>query len=252
MRYGETTLRPCTNLPVSGSDKCWRHVRESRPRVGLAATAFKHGRNVRGTLPTRYQEAYDRAVNDPELTSLRRQIALLDAREEELIERLGSGEASALWTKMRAMIDEGASRKELLEVIEKGLLQEKNWTELQTSWELRRRMVDTERRREELKNSHMSFNEIGTVGLFFAKLLRKYVRNTELMILAAHEMEEFFRVWDPNTRLVGSGSGATVEDQGLELGPEREMSQGPERELCSEIHGESETAHELSVTPAGE
>lgn len=94
---------------------------------------------------------------DPELISVRRQIALLDAREAELIQRLSAGEAGYNWRAARVALcklseapkvrtDHPAFRK-LAKLIAKSASDERRWAELRENAETRHRLADTERKR---------------------------------------------------------------------------------------------------------
>ncbi|MFM7527339.1 MAG: hypothetical protein ACKO63_02395 [Nodosilinea sp.] len=52
-------------------------------------------------MPTRLQERYEQAANDPELLSCRQELALLDARIADVIQRVDTGEAGELWLKAK-------------------------------------------------------------------------------------------------------------------------------------------------------
>lgn len=63
---------------------------------GPALPQFRTGR-YSACLPVRMTATYRDAAKDPELLSLRSEIALVDARIAELLGRVDTGESGALW-----------------------------------------------------------------------------------------------------------------------------------------------------------
>lgn len=104
-RPGDVCQRP----PVKGRNRC--HFHGGRTPVGVASGTHKHGM-LSKYVPTRMLGVFQEAVNQPELLSVRGDIALLTVRLTELMSRLdkeGSGSAwedlSELWAdfKQRSM-----------------------------------------------------------------------------------------------------------------------------------------------------
>jgi len=63
---------------------------------GSASIHFRTGRHSK-FIPARLAAKYRDATKDPELLSLRSELALLDARTAELLGRVDTGESEALW-----------------------------------------------------------------------------------------------------------------------------------------------------------
>ena len=74
--------------------RCSKHGGKSL--VGPAAPGFRHGRYSK-LLPTGLAARYTEAQTDSELLALRDEIALIDARTADVLQRLGRGESSATW-----------------------------------------------------------------------------------------------------------------------------------------------------------
>lgn len=96
-RPGELCQRP----PVKGRNRC--HFHGGRTPIGVASGTHKHGM-LSKYVPARMLGVFQEAVNQPELLSVRGDIALLTVRLTELMSRLdreGSGSAwedlSELW-----------------------------------------------------------------------------------------------------------------------------------------------------------
>ena len=87
----------------------------------------------------------------PDLKNNRQQIALIEARMDELFLKLDSGEHGAAWArvlKIAREVDDLPSevRAELLELCSEGLGESANWRDLQNLIELRRKAVETDSR----------------------------------------------------------------------------------------------------------
>jgi len=98
---------PCRRPPLAGRKRCALHGGKSL--VGVAHPAYRHGRrsrylrNLAGVLKAGYRAALD----DPELLSLREEVALLTARTVQLLDRLKGQEGAAYeatWAELRACI----------------------------------------------------------------------------------------------------------------------------------------------------
>jgi hypothetical protein len=88
----------CRLPVVPGMTVCRFHG--GRTPRGPALPQFKTGKYSK-FLPARLAALYQTAEKDPELLSLRRELALVDARINELLTRVDTGESSARWASMR-------------------------------------------------------------------------------------------------------------------------------------------------------
>jgi hypothetical protein len=84
----------CRQQAVRGMEVCHYHGGKT-PR-GPALPQFKSGRYSR-FVPSRLLAHYRDAENDPELTSVRSELALVDARLADLLSRVDTGESGARW-----------------------------------------------------------------------------------------------------------------------------------------------------------
>jgi hypothetical protein len=135
--------------------RCSKHGGKSL--AGIASPTFKTGRHSK-YLPARLQERYAASVADPELLALREDIALLDARLGELLERVDTGESESLWLRL----DEAWSAYERLPdaspkksearglvawLIRTGATDYAAWGEIQAIVEQRRKLSESEQKR---------------------------------------------------------------------------------------------------------
>jgi predicted nucleic acid-binding protein len=104
------------------------------------------------------KDRYDQARADEELLFLREEIALLDSRLADLLQRVDTGESGALWanlTKVWADLqraEEGSTEYlqawiKVDELMKAGTTDYLAWQELQAVIEQRRKLVESERKR---------------------------------------------------------------------------------------------------------
>lgn len=137
---------------------------------GIGSPRYKTGRYSK-YLPSRLADKYNESLSDPELLTLREDISLLDARVAELLEKLDAGESKYLWKSLRDRMDDfekaqryaGATKNEEVKkakqleaaealsdirtIIHKGASDWNMWTEIGTTLDQRRKLVDSERKR---------------------------------------------------------------------------------------------------------
>lgn len=175
---------PCPN-PAMENGRCRMHGGKSLS--GIASPTFVHGRSVRShTLPARLVERYEASVNDPDLLSLRHSIALADARTQDLLDRVDSGESGETWNALKKTWEECEENRhkadsgdvearrdfwqayEMIGVlISEGQSDYAAWRETLAVDEHRRRLADSERARvKDLKamiTAEKAMNLIGAV-----------------------------------------------------------------------------------------
>jgi hypothetical protein len=127
--------------------------------AGTGASQFRTGRYSK-VLPTRILARYREAEQDADLTSLRSELALVDARLSDLLTRVDTGESGVLW---RALLqahrtfkryketgNEAKMREALADVescLDAGGPDYEGWREIQVFIEQRRKLADSENRR---------------------------------------------------------------------------------------------------------
>jgi hypothetical protein len=106
------------------------------------------------------QESYLASVSDKELLALRHEISVVDARINDLFQRVDIGESGHLWLRSKevlvqlrkALVSQDSKKVseaiiELDELIRRGSTDYGAWNEIENTIELRRRLVETERKR---------------------------------------------------------------------------------------------------------
>ena len=154
------TGQPCTQPVCSGRTKCRLHG--GRSRRGLAAPAWKDGRYSK-TLPADLADTYERARTDPELLALRDELALVDVRLMSLLERLAEGETSTGWAKVYEAL------------------------------ELRRRLVETERKRVQWLQTVLTAEQaMAFVGALVASV-KRHVQDRAILQAISDDLEAVLR-----------------------------------------------------------
>jgi hypothetical protein len=126
---------------------------------GPALPQFKSGRYSK-FLPAQMAAKYRDATKDPELLSLRSELALLDARTAELLGRMDTGESGAMWEALQqawAAFRHARNRRDVpqmhLAIDKLDRLMDRQhtdhaaWREIGEAIEQRRKLVDSEQKR---------------------------------------------------------------------------------------------------------
>jgi hypothetical protein len=166
---------PCTQHPIVGRERCKFHGGKS-PR-GVESPHYK-GKAWSRDLPTRLSDRVTAGLDNPELISMREELALVDARMGELLERLTTGESGDAWlevtrlaARIRKVVDDQPGNwfdeldlilGELGACIEAANSDTQVWGELHGVLEQRRRIADTERKREEFESEAVTRNQWAT------------------------------------------------------------------------------------------
>jgi hypothetical protein len=148
---------PCRVWPVKGRNRCRLHG--GRTLVGAANGTYKDGRYSR-YLPERMAAQYRAAKSDPELLSLKDEVAALDARIADLFLRVDTGESGAIWEELQRewaqfhlVRDLGdvpkmhVSIAKLDRLFARRLSDYAAWAEIASLWEQRRKLAESEHKR---------------------------------------------------------------------------------------------------------
>lgn len=144
----------CKRAVTPGRNVC--HYHGGASPIGVGSASFQSGRYSKA-LPAKLAERYEAALRDPELLSLRDEIALNDARIAELVGRLNTGESGERWDALavqfgavRALAQAGelealgVALEALGETIHHGADDRGQWQAIADAIDLRRRLAGTE------------------------------------------------------------------------------------------------------------
>lgn len=121
----------------------------------MASSQYVNGRYSKH-LPTRIAAAYNAAKSDPELISVRDEIALVDARTNEVLARLDSKEAAIHWLQLKSLVEQFRdvnpvkrvqAAQALAEWSTEALSDYAVWAEVLDLMERRRKLAETESKR---------------------------------------------------------------------------------------------------------
>lgn len=191
--------KPCRGFVVTGRERCRMHG-GTIPR-GLALPQTKHGRFSKD-LPTRLLAHYQAALDDPETIALREELALLFAREGDLLGRVDTSEAGAHWRGVRDALadfrraqrrDDAPSAAGALREMERltdlGLADYEAWAELRDTIEARRRLADTERRRLEAMQQMITTERAMLLVAALVDAVRRHVDDRQVLDAIGRELE---------------------------------------------------------------
>jgi hypothetical protein len=188
----------CNAKSKRSQQRCRRHatpgmavcrIHGGKTPKGPALPQFRTGRYSK-FLPARMAATYRAAAQDPELLSLRSEIALLDARIAELLGRVDTGESGALWNTLqkewaafrrsRALGDVPTMH---LAIARLDLLMDRKhtdsaaWQEIGEAIEQRRKLVESEQKRLVALQAMMSQEQALTLMGVLVDIITTHVRD---------------------------------------------------------------------------
>ena len=183
--------RQCLKLPVSGSTVCRSHGAGSPLKGRPGGRQLIHGRRSK-RMPGRLMAAYEASLTDPEQLSLTNEIAVVDARLDELLGQLGDDshpswdDAGAALDKFLAVVAGGGSQAEhtlaldsLRSVVKKGGTEMDSWAGYREAVEQRRKLADTERKLRMDMQSTMDMQTLmATLGAVVS-IIKEHVKDSE-------------------------------------------------------------------------
>lgn len=139
-------------------------------------------------LPTRYIKNYEDYLADPNLLSMREEMALLDVRISELLVKLDTADAPAAWTRInvatlgleKALADGkfdnlSSIAESLRDAITAHRDDKDTWTEVVSLIDQRRKVADVERRRIEAAKRYLTLQEANAMLAYFVTSVMKHV-----------------------------------------------------------------------------
>lgn len=181
---------PCQRAPMPNG-RCYQHGGKSL--AGPASPSFKHGRYSK-YLPRDLQGRYEAALADPDLLALNDEIAVVSTRGMQLLERLKTGEGASAWALVQAGYDlvvealrEADAQKAqagLLHIdgaIKRAASEQEIWADFLAHVEQQRKLVDTERRLEEVKQQTVTVKELMTYVAQIVSILQTRVEDRGML-----------------------------------------------------------------------
>lgn len=193
--------RPCRNAVVGEVGRCRMHGGKSK--VGPEHHKFVHGQRSEYYLPGQLGRDFEAALNDPSLIELRRQLALAEAREGELVRALSDADAAGNWAEAwRAFIavedalaaDDAERLPEavhaLRKALEGGIPHETLWARIRENAEHKRRLSETERRRLETLSQFITSERAMAQMALVTESIQRHVNDPHTLAAIAAEIRQ--------------------------------------------------------------
>ena len=204
--FSRINQRQCRSHAMRGMDVCRMHGGQSLR--GPAHPNFRTGRYSK-VLPTRILARYREAEQDADLTSLRSELALVDARMGDLLARVDTGESGALWRAMlqahracKRYTERGhvAKMREALADVESrldaGVLDYEAWREIQALIEQRRKLADSEARRLVMLQQMISAEQLTVLLGVIVEIVARHITDRQVLSKIATDLQRLGHVGD--------------------------------------------------------
>jgi hypothetical protein len=205
----KSTGKQCENPAVDGSSKCRVHGGKT-PR-GADSPNFKHGRYSKH-MPEALLSAYKDAQTDPELLSVRQDIALTDAIISSLLPNLDTGESGKAWSDMAKIVmkaqkayhDESMGNMfeafhDMEAIIEKRLNHFAAQREISAQIDQRRKLVETEQKISLQGERAISAEQLVTLMSAVLSVINNVITDKQQRYAIASQIDQLI------------GSGASIE-----------------------------------------
>ena len=240
----------CRRQAMKGMEVCYMHGGKSATK-GAANPNYKHGRYSRYNLAGKLQVAYEAALDDPDLASLRHELAALDAMVADMADGLDGTDRQALaklranQAAIRASIQAGdadklnAAMNGQDELLEAGHKRMQLVFDLADLMEKRSRIAAREHRRMVQLDVMVRFDELLVRIGMLMEAVRNHVRDNTAIALIATEWQ---RILGPLPRGITESAGAvhdrsrSGDDDGPDA-PEADGGNDPDAELRNAFQG---------------
>lgn len=181
--------------PAMSNGRCRLHG--GKTPGGIASPQYKHGRFSK-YMPKHLLDRYDEAMNDPELTHLRSDIAVIDSLLADKLQSLDVGESESLWLRARELAKEyrdthstdgdgfggrepDAIFAELEAVLHSGQTRLDIFAEIQPILEQRRKTSESENKRLKDLNQTMSAEQAIALVRVLADSVKRHVADQKIV-----------------------------------------------------------------------
>ena len=167
---------------------------------------FKYGKYSK-SLPARLAARAAEAEKDPELTSVRSELALVDARISDLLSRLESGESGQRWHDLREAFEAFERHRQAGDVakmtqalgtlgrcIERGAREYDTWEQILTAIEQRRKLAETETKRLVLLQQMVTLEQLAVRDQQIVEILMRHIRDRAVLQALVVDLERLDHV----------------------------------------------------------
>ena len=156
---------------------------------GIAAGSYRNGRSA--ALPARLRATYESTLADPDLLSTRNDIALIEARLQELLGKLDLGEAGSHYQRLLKLArDPNTSTATLIQAIQAGADEHQIWDEIYVAMESRRKHSETEQRRLVAMGAMVSAEDALVMADRFGAFLVEHVADRAILAKAQRLIDD--------------------------------------------------------------
>jgi hypothetical protein len=169
--------------------------------MGPASGTYKDGRHSK-FLPARLAAAYQDMMDDPKLMELRAETALTDARINDLLSRVDTGEAGKVWHRAQAALARFEREKDrqnlngmtralarLKTLITCGASDYATWHEIGEQIEQRRKLCDSEARRLHLAHETITADRAMVLVTVIVETVRRHVQDRAILGAIAVDLQ---------------------------------------------------------------
>ena len=186
---------------------------------GIASPSLKSGRYSKN-LPTRLMEKYDAARKDGDLLALRDDLALLDARLEDVLAKVDTGESGETWKALLSAVHEFDSAERALEscdsevkranwkhdreeamrtiivLCQAGMSDYAAWSEVKSLLESRRKISETEQKRLVAMQQMITNDQLAVLQANILASIKRHVTDPIALRGLAAEFSRFVLAGD--------------------------------------------------------
>lgn len=186
--------KQCTKFPMkggAGGDKCQSHG--AKTPIGAASPHWKNGKRSRlfGGATAQLAPAFALAMRDPELESLKTEIATLEARLQQLLGRLIGTASAENWVRAHKLFelslnapvpaDRAAALAACRKLLRDGAADQDVWAEVYAVQEQRRKLAETQGRNSQRLRETMSAEHAMSLLAATVAVINEHVTDRETL-----------------------------------------------------------------------
>lgn len=180
--------------------RCKRHGGQTPKGV---ASASWEGQGYSRYLPESLGERMDEFMKDPEISSVREELALADVRLSMKLEELEEGGSRELWDDLKKQVDAldmalqnkdiqtaSAALRRIKDVIQKGAEEQERWDEVFHVMEQKRKLAETETKRTKASSNTLTVEEASMLVDFMVNIMQDVVDRYDVPRAALGDIQQ--------------------------------------------------------------
>ncbi|MDP3717111.1 MAG: hypothetical protein Q8T13_04995 [Acidobacteriota bacterium] len=201
----------CQTTKLMRGGRCRLHGGKSL--AGLESPSLRHGKFSKD-LPKGIGilHRYEAALADPDLLNLRSELALMDARIAELLSQLDGGAGKKAWRAadahleaVRVALDKkdgpaaAAGLVKLKETLSSGLAEASVWSGIHDAFNLKRKLLDTETRRERTLHQSVALGQVMNLVNLIASSIHANITDRKVLAAIQGDMQRGLKLVGAST-----------------------------------------------------